>query len=56
LEKVWKTIEEERISGYEHRAPNRKATKEPATPYVSSKSEGCLLKFTKIIKINTETT
>ena len=27
LEKIWKIIEEERISGYEHRAPNKKAKK-----------------------------
>jgi hypothetical protein len=24
LEKVWKTIEEERVTGYEHRAPNKR--------------------------------
>jgi hypothetical protein len=27
LEKVWKTIEQERVSGYEHRAPNKKVKK-----------------------------
>jgi putative phage-type endonuclease len=48
LEKVWKTIEEERITGYEHRAPTKKEKKEqPLRPYVGE--EKCLL---KVIKIN----
>jgi hypothetical protein len=53
LEKVWKTIEDERVTGYEHRAPVRKNTREPKKPYVSHSTEstGCLLTFTKIIKI-----
>ena len=52
LETVWKTIEQERISGYEHRAPVRKQRKEQATKsYVdSNKEEICLL---KVIKIDT---
>jgi putative phage-type endonuclease len=54
LEKVWKTIEEERITGYEHRAPNRKPKKPPASPFThSNESSGCLLKFNKIIKVDT---
>ena len=46
LEKVWKTIEQERISGYGHRAPIKKQKKEqPTRPYVdSNKEELCLLK------------
>jgi hypothetical protein len=52
LEKVWKIIEEERITGYEHRAPNKKPKKEPFKPFVES--QGCLLKFNKIIKIETD--
>jgi putative phage-type endonuclease len=50
LEKVWKTIEEERLTGYEHRAPNKKGKKETATrPYVdSNKEEKCLLKVVKL--------
>jgi putative phage-type endonuclease len=52
LEKVWKIIEEERVTGYEHRAPNKKPKKEPFKPFVES--QGCLLKFNKIIKIDTE--
>jgi putative phage-type endonuclease len=56
LEKVWKIIEEERITGYEHRAPNRKPKKEQASilPYLTTQSSGCLLKFNKIIKIDTD--
>jgi hypothetical protein len=55
LEKVWKIIEEERITGYEHRAPNKKPKKEPFKPFVNAnESQGCLLKFNKIIKIDTE--
>ena len=55
LENVWKTIEEERLSGYEHRAPNKKPKKEALKSFVDKESQGCLLKFNKIIKIDTET-
>jgi putative phage-type endonuclease len=52
LEKVWKIIEEERVTGYEHRAPSKKAKKEQYTkPYVDNK-EVC---FLKVIKIDTST-
>jgi len=52
LEKVWKTIETERVTGYEHRAPNKKPKKEPiCKPFAESK--GCLLTFNKIIKVDT---
>ena len=54
LEKVWKTIEEERKTGYDHRAPNQKPKKDPPKAFVENKSQGCLLNFTKIIKIDTE--
>ncbi len=54
LEKVWKTIEEERVTGYEHRAPVKKPKKESSKPFVDSQSQGCLLKFNKIIKIDTD--
>ena len=48
LEKVWKIIEEERVTGYDHRAPNKKVKKEPSTlkPYV--KEETCFLKVVKL--------
>ena len=51
LEKVWKIIEEERVSGYEHRAPVKKNKKESFNLFVQNNvSQGCLLKFNKIIK------
>jgi putative phage-type endonuclease len=56
LEKVWKIIEEERITGYQHRAPVKKAKREPSKPFVNeNETQGCLLKFSKIIKVDTET-
>ena len=51
LEKVWKTIEEERVSGYEHRAPAKKHKKEALKHFIE-KEQGCLLKFTNIIKVD----
>ena len=47
LEKVWKIIEEERVTGYEHRAPTKKPKKEqPSRPYVGE--ETCFLKVVKL--------
>jgi len=43
LGKVWKIIEEERITGYQHRAPNKRIKKEIHTQV----TEGCLLDLTK---------
>jgi len=51
LGKVWKIIEEERITGYEHRAPVKKPKKD-IKPFLETSSQGCLLKFNKIIKIS----
>ena len=50
LEKIWITIEQERLSGYEHRAPVKKQKKEQTLKsYVdSNKEETCLLKIIKI--------
>lgn len=56
LEKVWKIIEEERVTGYLHRAPNKKQRKEPARPFVEQTTQGCLLYFTKVIKVDTSGT
>lgn len=56
LEKVWKIIEEERVTGYAHRAPNKKQRKEPAKPFVDEPTQGCLLYFTKVIKVDTNGT
>jgi len=50
LEKVWKTIETERVTGFEHRAPVKKQKKETLKPFVEKEPQGCLLKFNKIIK------
>jgi putative phage-type endonuclease len=47
LEKVWKIVEEERVTGYEHRAPNRKIKTEPAKSYVEPESKGCQLLIKK---------
>jgi len=52
LEKVWKIIEEERVTGYEHRAPIKKSKKEFLSKPQVSESQGCFLKFNKIIKID----
>jgi putative phage-type endonuclease len=46
LEKVWNIIEKERITGYEHRAPNKKPKKE-YKPFVTE-SKGCLLHVVKV--------
>ena len=51
IEDVWKIIEEERITGYTHRAPNKKVKKEATKPFINIEPSGCLL-LNKIIKIN----
>ena len=50
LEKVWNIIEQERVTGYEHRAPVKRAKKESASSYVDSKntSDICFLKVIKL--------
>lgn len=55
LQNIWNIIEKERIEGFQHRAPNRKAKKETITSYLttSNSSSGCLLKFNKETKTNT---
>ena len=50
LEKVWKIIEQERVTGYEHRAPVKKVKKEAEKPFTSSGTQGCLLKWIKKIE------
>jgi putative phage-type endonuclease len=47
LKDLWDIVEKERISGYGHRAPNRKAKKENTLDLSSNQSTGCLLKFNK---------
>jgi putative phage-type endonuclease len=48
LENVWKIIEEERVTGYEHRAPNKKQKKECFKPFVNTEHSGCFLKIVKL--------
>ena len=52
LEKVWKIIEEERVTGYEHRAPVKKQKREYKYPVNNNQTQGCLLKFNNIVKID----
>ena len=55
LEKVWKIIEGERVTGYEHRAPVKKQKKEPSKPFVNAtESQGCLLLSSKKIVQNNQ--
>ena len=54
LGNVWAIVEKERVSGYEHRAPIKKPKKEISSTCIPSTSQGCLLKFNNIIKIDTE--
>jgi putative phage-type endonuclease len=60
LKEIWTTIEKERISGFEHRAPNRKQKKENAFDVLlkssNSSGSGCLLQFNKIVVIKNEIT
>jgi putative phage-type endonuclease len=54
LETVWKIIENERITGYEHRAPMKKQKKDTPKPFINTQTSGCLLNFDKIIKVDTK--
>lgn len=47
LEKVWKIIEQERVTGYEHRAPIKKQ-RLVTKPNTNSSTEICLLKVVKL--------
>ena len=46
MEDLWSIVKKERISGYEHRAPNRKQKKDNAVE-LTKPTGGCLLKFNK---------
>ena len=48
LGKVWKIVEEERVTGYEHRAP-KSSSKKSETKY-ASKEEPSLFNFIRIVK------
>jgi len=45
LENIWNIIKTERVTGYEHRQPNRKQKKTENT--IDKPIEGCLLHFNK---------
>jgi putative phage-type endonuclease len=64
LENIWKIIEKERISGYEHRAPNKRIKKEKEGTSNSiynafglgiGEQQGCLIKINKLQPMETET-
>ena len=61
LQEIWSTVEKERVSGYEHRAPNRKQKKE-IIDLTTKPSGGCLLQLNKetgkitVVKKNTDNT
>lgn len=51
LENIWKIIEKERITGYEHRAPNKRVKKEGSSNYDAfgiGQNNGCLIKINKL--------
>jgi putative phage-type endonuclease len=47
IQELWSIIEKERVSGYEHRAPNRKQKKDNVIDLTTKSSGGCLLQFNK---------
>lgn len=47
LFELWETVKKERVSGFEHRAPNRKTKVENAFQLMTKSSGGCLLQFNK---------
>jgi hypothetical protein len=47
LDQLWSIVEKERVSGYEHRAPNRKQKKENIVDLTTKPNGGCLLQFNK---------
>lgn len=53
LHNIWKTIELERVTGYEHRCPKKKTSKSnlPTTIDVCTSQTGCLIKLNKSDKI-----
>jgi len=50
IENIWRIIEKERISGYQHRAPNKRPKTEQNTKITNffEKEEGCLINLNKI--------
>ena len=58
LKSLWDTVVLERVSGFEHRAPNRKTKNNAFDILQQSQSQSqkpqskCLLKFNNIVKID----
>jgi len=51
LENIWKIIEKERVTGYEHRAPNKRVKKDGSSNYDAfglGQNNGCLIKINKL--------
>jgi hypothetical protein len=48
LEKVWNIIKEERITGYQHRAPIKRVKKEAPIKLVINNDSECFLKIVKL--------
>jgi putative phage-type endonuclease len=48
LEKLWSIVEKERVSGYEHRAPNRRKKDNIIDINVKPNDNKCLLQFNKV--------
>ena len=51
LEELWNTVVLERVSGFEHRAPNRK-TKPKYNAFEILQQSQCLLKFNSVVKLD----
>lgn len=51
FEEIWKTIEYERIHGYEHRAPTKREKKEKPSVVVALENSECLLNTNRILHI-----
>jgi putative phage-type endonuclease len=47
LAELWSTIVSERVSGFEHRAPNRKSKPMDGFTAITNNNSGCLLNFNK---------
>jgi hypothetical protein len=56
LQDIWSIIETERVSGFEHRAPNRKTKKDAFDMLLGKPSTGCLLQIKKLNDVESENT
>ena len=54
LQEIWSIIETERVSGFEHRAPNRKTKKDAFDILLGKPSTGCLLQIKKLNDVESE--